>query len=400
LSISDYDFVVVCWFYHFSKEADMFRSDWAAVVLAGFALSLVPHSSISVKACCPSYPTGFPVVNADQTVIILWDAATKTQHFIRQASFKSAAADFGFLIPTPSKPELDESGDSAFDYLRNLTEPEVLVQSKPRGGFGIGCSAPATKSAPPAPVQVLEEKRVAGFDTVVLKADSADALTNWLSEHNYHFSPEVKAWAAPYVEQGWNITALKVAKDVDASKESTPPQDGGETTSAEKIKSDTVAASSLRMSFKTDAPLFPYREPDSVADAAKLGAKNRLLRIYFISDVRYAGGLGAENTWSGYTAWAGPLAQADRSRLLELLKLPESAGPAKWWLTEFEDHWAYRPAQADVTFKIAANQEQMKRPPIIHYTQGGWEWPRDVTLYAVFAVVAIPPLVLRFRRKR
>jgi hypothetical protein len=54
---------------------------------------------ITTPACCPVPPSGKPVVNADQTVIMIWDAATKTQHFIRQASFKSAADDFGFLVP-------------------------------------------------------------------------------------------------------------------------------------------------------------------------------------------------------------------------------------------------------------------------------------------------------------
>ena len=49
-------------------------------------------------ACAPA-PSGKLVVNADQTVIIIWDAANNTQHFIRKASFKSEADDFGFLIP-------------------------------------------------------------------------------------------------------------------------------------------------------------------------------------------------------------------------------------------------------------------------------------------------------------
>jgi len=337
------------------------------------------------------------VVNADQTVIILWDAATKTQHFIRQASFTSAAANFGFLIPSPGKPELDESGDAAFSYLRNLTEPEVLVRPRPSGGFGFGCSAPAGLAAPKS-VTVVEEKRVAGFDAVVLKADSAEALTDWLSENRYEFSPEVKAWAVPYIEKGWHITALKVAKDAAGEVKAAAAAAEGEPP-ADEIKKDSVAASSLRMSFKTDAPLFPYREPDMVADAARLDATHRLLRIYFISDVRYEGKLEADNKWSGSTAWAGRITQADRSRVLELLKLPEATGPAKWWLTEFEDHWAYRPAPADVTFAMAAQQDPVIRAPIIHYTQSGWEWPRDVTLYAVFAVVAIPPLVLRLRRR-
>ena len=52
-------------------------------------------------ACCPAPPSGKPVVNADQTVLIIWDAAAKTQHFIRQASFTSQADDFGFIVPSP-----------------------------------------------------------------------------------------------------------------------------------------------------------------------------------------------------------------------------------------------------------------------------------------------------------
>ena len=83
-------------------------------------------------ACCPVSRTGKPVVNADQTVIILWDAAKKTQHFIRQASFQSAAEDFAFLVPTPNRPELDESGNVAFPYLQKLTEPEVRYVRAPR----------------------------------------------------------------------------------------------------------------------------------------------------------------------------------------------------------------------------------------------------------------------------
>src|SRR5205814_1847628 len=107
----------------------------AACLLAGH----VPPPS---PACCPAPPSGKPVVNADQTVVILWDAASKTQHFIRRASFKSDADDFGFLIPSPTQPDLNESGNDAFPYLQKLTEPEVQVVKRPSGGGGCGCGAP------------------------------------------------------------------------------------------------------------------------------------------------------------------------------------------------------------------------------------------------------------------
>src|SRR5262245_26805369 len=93
----------------------------------GFVLSLLTITLLpSVIAppapgCCPCprFLPGdkvgvYPVVNADQTVIIIWDAVTKTQHFIRRASFKSESDDFGFIIPSPDQPTLSESGNDAF----------------------------------------------------------------------------------------------------------------------------------------------------------------------------------------------------------------------------------------------------------------------------------------------
>lgn len=338
-----------------------------------------------VPGCCAVYPSGKPVVNADQTVLIIWDAENKTEHFIRQASFKSDTDDFGFLVPTPSQPELSESGNEAFPVLQKLTEPERKKLPRPSGGgMACGCAAErgvvmATKDAAPS-VVVLDEKLVAGFNAVVLEAQSADALVGWLKERGYNFSPEVQTWAKPYIDQGWKITALKVAPK-------------------EKKEGDkTVAASSLRISFKTDRPLFPYREPDSTKDAAALGANHRLLRIYFIAEARYQGELTKEQPWTGAVAFADKLTAEDRKKLLEHLKLPETTGPAEWWLTEFEDHWPYKVAPADVYFSRDPNQETKKRPPIIEYVSS--PWPSDVAVIAIGAALVLPPLCRRVGRGR
>jgi hypothetical protein len=331
-------------------------------------------------ACCPAGPvSGKPVVNADQTVILIWDAATKTQHFIRQASFKSDADDFGFLVPTPAQPELDESGNEAFPYLLKLTEPERKKVPRP-SGVGCGCSAPAPQAgAPPRPaVRVLDEKMVAGFHAVVLEADAADALVNWLRGNGYAYSPEVRVWAKPYVENGWKITALKVAKDEGARR------------------NKVVAASALRLSFKTDRPVFPYREPDPTRAARSLGAMDRVLRIYFLAEARYQGELTPGVSWTGRVAWAGRLSAGDCKKVLQLLKLPPTTGPAECWLTEFEDDWPYRPAPADVYFSHSADQSDVRRPPIIEYVSA--PWPADMTVYSLAVVVVFPALLSRARR--
>jgi hypothetical protein len=355
-----------------------------ALSFAGLFLALV-LAATRLPACCPLGPSGKPVVNADQTVIILWDAAKKTQHFIRQASFQSDAADFAFLVPTPSRPELDESGNAAFPYLQKLTEPEIQRVPRPRGGGGCGCGeegfSKATRSLPAAGVvEVLEQKRVAGFDAVVLSADSADDLISWLTEHGYEFSPEAEAWAKPYVEAGWMITALKVAKDEEAKE------------------NKNVAAAALRLSFQTDRPLFPYREPDSGAPAKALGATHRLLRIYCIADAKYTGELTKDDPWSGKVAWADKVKASDRDKVLDLLKLPSETGPAEWWMTEFEDNWAYRVAPADVYFAKAADQSTVKRPPIIQYVSA--ESSPDVMGYAIVAFLVVGPTLRRTFRTR
>jgi Uncharacterized protein conserved in bacteria (DUF2330) len=352
------------------------------LVLSLTAACLVAYLvSYPAEACCPAGPKGKPVVNADQTVIIIWDAAAKMQHFIRKASFKSEADDFGFLVPSPSQPELEESGNEAFPYLLKLTEPEIKNVAR-SGGGGCGCS----KSAPglvaekvDRSVKVLEEKLVAGFHAAVLETKSSEALVEWLKDHGYAFSPEVEAWAKPYVESGWKITALKVAKDKgDQEKKN-------------------VTASALRISFKTEKPLFPYREPDYKSAADSLGAKHRLLRIYFLADARYQGELTKEQAWTGKVAWAGKLNEADRKKVLEQLKLPETTGPAQWWLTEFEDEWPYKVAPADVYFSPAANQDIVRREPIVRFVSSAY--PTDATAYALAAVIILPPVWIRLRRR-
>ncbi len=330
-------------------------------------------------ACCAVSSFGKPVVNADQSVIIIWDAANKTQHFIRRASFKGDADDFGFLIPSPTQPELSESGNEAFPYLQKLTEPETQTRLRP---ISFGCSVATMRDAPGlawSNVTVLEEKTVAGFHAAVLETNSTTALVQWLKQHGYAFSPEVEAWAKPYVEQGWKITALKVAQDKD-------------------VIGKSVSAGALRMSFKTDRPLFPYREPEYKGINEALGVKQRLLRIYFLAEARYQGDLTKTQAWSGKVAWSGKLKARERSRIYQLLKLPEASDPMPFWLTEFEDNWSYQLAPADVYFTRAANQDAVKREPIVRYVSS--RYPTDVALYAMVAIAFVPALVRWTRMSR
>lgn len=302
------------------------------LLLAGLVLSWGTHSLL---ACCAVSRPGKVVVNADQTVLMIWNAKTQTQHFIRQASFKSDANDVGFLVPSPSKPDLAETDRAVFDTLKKITARQEFF-----GGVRAYGGMPRT----PKPVEIIEQKRVAGYDATVLKADSGESLVEWLKNNQYDYSPAVAAWAKPYIEGKWFFTALKVAPKDDAAKK----QNGD------------LQSPGLRISFKTDEPLFPYREPASGDGAKSLTAKARTLQIFFIAEGEYAGELGKSESWSGRTVWSKPLSAEDVNKLRDQLKLPAGQLPGTPWLTEFIDNWAYDQAKSDLRFLPVAKKEPIK----------------------------------------
>lgn len=310
--------------------------------------------------CCAVAGSGSHVVNADQTVIMLWDEARQTQHFIRKADFKTDAEDVGFIVPSPSRPQLDESGNAAFMKLSEITAPPIPQG----GGFPLGCSVAAPAPRNYSSVRVIEEKRVAGFDAAVLTARSGDDLMDWLKEHGYAYSPAVAAWAKPYLGGDWHFTALKITKHPSSHA--------------------NLKAAALRISFRTERPLFPYREPDSGDSRNALDAPDRLLRVYFIADAKYRGEIEGGIKWSGKTVWSGDITRY-REALLRELDLPGDTGPAKWWLTEFEDRWPYAMAAGDVCFSRDADQKEKSRAAALS------EKPGDAVMLAMFAAVIVLP---------
>jgi hypothetical protein len=288
-------------------------------------------------ACAPVPRPGDEVQIGEESAIIIWDSAAKTQHFIRRASFRTKAKDFGFLVPTPTIPKLEEADDDAFRLLGKITAPEVVHHSVPRG-------RPIAMAA--SPVTVIATANVAGYDATILEATDADALNRWLGDHGYASSPELVEWFKPYLEQKWKISAFKIARDE---------------------KEDTVSTRSVRMSFQTDKPFFPYREP--VAQGRNRDDSNdRLLRVYFLAEARYGGALGADTEWRSRTVWSERIDQDSRAELLRLVKLPTDSAPNARWLTEIVDQSSPRSSTDEVYFSVAKNQERAKRPEDVRYT--------------------------------
>ncbi len=322
------------------------------LLLAGLAaVALLP--SRPADGCAIPWRHGESVNVASEDALIVWDEATKTEHFIRRANFQTTAKDFGFLVPTPTQPELKEANDAIFAALADATKPRVVYQKVKqqiqRNAKSAMAGAAPEARAPMAPrVQVLEQKKVAGFDAAVLKANDPKALREWLEKNGYDARKELIEWFQWYTDHEWIITAFKLSKDGSLG--------------------NSLQGRTVRMTFKAEKPFYPYREPADMRKANP-GAGQRMLKVYFLSDKRYEGTLGEKGDWPGRAAWANATPEHASTTVFSNLgldpKIAATEGAKKWHLTEFEDKSFPRPGTDEVYFKPAADQTTLERPPVV-----------------------------------
>lgn len=322
------------------------------------------------------------VVVTDESAVIVWDANKKREHFIRGATFKGAVRDIGFLVPTPSTPELNEASRDAFDILKKALEPKVehrtkyefrwaLVQGEPGSDSDDARATAAARPAGTTGIEVLQTQSVAGYDATTLKANDAATLNRWLNKNGYVSKADSREWLAPYTEHGWVITAFKIRKQDKNQKQ--------------------FASSLVRMSFNAEKPFFPYREPSGQREGISKTTP-RSLRIFFISDQRMAGALGvmAKRAWPGQVKWSDDLAnhlnESQRRQLFKDLAMKPEQFPSPLRMTSFEDFSSPRPGFEDVYFEPSFQQETITPPPIIIWQTRTILIPLDVLF--VLGVVA------------
>jgi hypothetical protein len=222
-------------------------------------------------------------------------------------------------------------------------------------------------------VRVLGEQDVGGYKAAILEADNTEDLSKWLKENGYSSDPELESWLAPYVAAKWKITAFKIVKDPKSGKLATTKP--------------------MRMSFATDKPFFPYREPVVKDDKQRNG--QRLLRVLFVSNERMAGKLG-DVPWQASVPWSDQLTDWQRWRLVDATGLPEDEFPTKAWLTSFDDTASPRPSWDEVYFVPSSDQRPI-RPKHIQFDE---IWiPIDAAVIVLFILGFVAFGVMRSLRR-
>ena len=368
------------------------------LILVAWLVLTVPLRGVPqlAVACCPAFRHGANIQIADQRILVAWDPVSKIEHFVREAGFRkrpssqtpaegtpTATSDFGFLVPSPSRPTIEAASGQVFDKLAEAVQPRIEYRDKwhvaPMAMILLPFLLIGEKEAAMAPaaragrsVELLESKQVAGYDVSVLRADDAGELTEWLKAHGYDSRPELKEWAEPYVAKGWIITAFKYSS-----------------------QRDRVDADAVRMSFETDRPIFPYRVPvDQIAE----NGKGNLLRTYVVGPGRALGTLGEGTSASPWSQARVRYAKAlnekiDTGLLDEAIPTPSIAALQGSWLTAFDDR-TWPSGTEDLWFDFDRNAEPFQEVRVI-------VTPRSIYLpLDLIALAGLVGIVILRRRNR
>lgn len=302
--------------------------------------------------CCSVTFNKKGVVFNGQANIIVWDAETKTEHFVRQANFVTDAEDFGFIAPTPTVPELGISTTEIYAALKSLT---------PRSS-STGCSAdrPAEGGeAAAASVEVIQVKDVGAYRATTLRADDAKALAKWMRTNKYATSKSIEEWTAFYIEKNWYLTAFKIRTGADQGAKTIP----------------------IRMSFKTEKPYNPYLVPkDNIGEGKGAG-----LSLFFVSKGSYRNEV-PKTKHTLNARWREPLTQGVADRLQAGLGVHVEGLGAGWEVASYTDYEFPRQTSDDLYFSYVG--------------ASSWTWtPTRIAIDAV-VLLAAGGAIVWWRRRR
>ena len=320
----------------------MTKSTAPFVLAALFALGVATFAlrAERAEACGGFFPTTLSEKRrpslAHEQALLIYDAKARREHFVREVAFRRATEPFGFVVPTPSRPEVAAVAKSPFRDLRQTFGFGSPVVPDSRGGdFALGTRG---GGAAAAGVTLLDVKNVGSFTAFVLAATDETALSGWLARQKFVRSPETSAWLSRYVRLGFYFVAMRY--------EPKPEAPGAKLSDPGAAKSET-----MRISFDSPLPYYPYFEPDRANAPGEL----RMLDLWVASDGAFEPVSLFER--DGARHWVKPFRSGDRHERAQA-KIASVLDPELWRLlpagsvtvTTFQDQKVSRRGFGDVLF--------------------------------------------------
>ncbi len=182
------------------------------VIAAGAIVVALGVGWRAQAACCYFSALGSDVTQPAQKAWISWDPQEEIESWVVQPKFAGNAADFGMVIPTPSRPRLNEAPRDFFTELAVYTilKPMPLNKYKQvRFRMMAPASAANGDAARKSTVRVLEAGVVGSLDYKIVTAERAADLYAWLKENRYSYSGD-EATLQHYITKKWFFTVMRI----------------------------------------------------------------------------------------------------------------------------------------------------------------------------------------------
>lgn len=239
-------------------------SSFLAVALASLfvARSAVPCGVVG------SREARRPSLSYEQ-VLLVHDPVREQEHFIRSITFRSEDRAFGFIVPTPSRPTAARVSISPFAALRESFHFDAPPPRASSSGTGTGNGFGSGHGRLGGGATVLDVSKVGSFTAFVLAADDDGALRKWLTKNQFVSTPDMDAWLSHYVRLGFFYVALRYE-----------PSNARRTATGSSDRERPFHSETIRISFKTPLPYYPYLEPQPPDPSS---GNERLLDLWLVS---------------------------------------------------------------------------------------------------------------------
>lgn len=209
------------------------------LLLVSVALLFVLRPASVARACGGFFCQTMPVVQASENIAYAQEGDELVMSV--QINYQGRAEDFAWILPVQGVPEISVGAQELFDELQRSTNPTYFEQTRTEGtcqvpprcvypegdegcGHGDAAGMVFNDSGPisfrpdgaagavdsGSGVTVHAEDVVGPYDTVVLEADTAAEVVDWLRTNDYDLPPATTELLEPYAAAGNVFVALRL----------------------------------------------------------------------------------------------------------------------------------------------------------------------------------------------
>ena len=276
-----------------------------------------------------------------QKAILVYD--TGREDLILQVKYEGPVDEFGWLIPVPNLPTVQNGSMKCFYELSRYTQRLFERHAFERATLSQSVAPVAKMAQVEPPVKVVEVKTVGAYKVAVLSTKDSDALGKWLDTNQFYFPANKSDVLDSYVKRHWYFIAVKINLDKSSDKSLS--------TSSELASGEL---NPLQISFDSDHCVFPLK-------ISSVNEKPSEVQVYVLSPERllektmlekkmqeiYANDL----TWTVFGELA-PYAEVTKTDLPDCYEFIPRLADKSWWLTK--QTWNFQPEEMrDLEFEPA-----------------------------------------------